>query len=776
MYEIIAPRLFRGHQENENTNVYNSHNLALLYNSLGGYKKVKDIYFQVLEDNKQKLGEEHPTIATILNNISNFYALQEKYKEAESYYDQARILKEKIMPLPGISNTKGWIHEQLQTRIAEVKFWLDWDNTTGGAKKWWEVFENGNTQRLPLVLRVVEELANRRVTITEFYQAYLDSDTDNIQAILDYLYYTRKKKEKELRKKEDIQPESNDPPKAKNLEKEKKTLIYSNNNNLVSDKKMLTQNASTSYGSASEENKGRRLLATPSEIVRYLDKFVQGQARAKRDLAVATYNHYLGLAYRDYSDVCDEDQLFSEFDFDPHHVLLIGPTGSGKSYIVKLIAEFLGVPYSFASATALVQTGYIGTRIEDMIEALYIRCNKDVCLTQKAIIFIDEIDKIRANRASTGPDVSGEGVQNALLTLLDGQLVTIPATSDRNGEKVDIDSSGVLFICTGSFVGLPEIIRARVRGDGQLASTRLSSVKNSLQDLTDYEAIARSQVQDFINFGFIPEFISRFSTITATQALDVADLVDILVNTQSSTLLKYKRLFALHGIDLEFTPEALQAIAERALGLATGARALVRILKECLADIIYQLPDLADAGVCSVTIRASTVCEGQSASLKYHENNFKSATDKLEKLRALVFDPSVTNLKQLLPGSDKFSNPKVMSDVQIRKRLEAIKQEKIDWESTTGSARKWWEAFENENQHRLPQVLRLAEELATMNPPATITEFFLAYVYSNTDNIQANLHYLQYTRLKKAEEQRKKEAKHNTEEKISEQLETFEET
>ena len=201
MYKIAAPIIFRGHQGNENRNICNPYNLALLYNLLGGHERVEALYFQVLEDSKQKLGAEHPTIATILNNISNFYASQEKYKEAESYYHQAKIIKEKNMPLPGISNTKGWTHEQLQTRIVEVKFWLDWDNTTGSAKKWWEGFENGNTQRLPLILRVVEELANRRVTITEFYQAYLNSDTDNIQANLDYLDYTHTKKEKELRKK-----------------------------------------------------------------------------------------------------------------------------------------------------------------------------------------------------------------------------------------------------------------------------------------------------------------------------------------------------------------------------------------------------------------------------------------------------------------------------------------------------------------------------------------------------------------------------------------------
>lgn len=201
MYEILVSRLFRGHQENENRNVYNSHNLALLYNSLGGYKKVKDIYFQVLEDNKQKLGTEHPSIATILNNISNLYTLQEKYKEAESYYNHAQILKQKSMPLVGISNTKGWTNEQIQTRIAEVKFWLDWDNTIASSNKWWEEFENLNQQRLPLVLRLCEELARRRVTITDFFRAYLDSETDNIQGNLDYLDHTRQKKEEELKKK-----------------------------------------------------------------------------------------------------------------------------------------------------------------------------------------------------------------------------------------------------------------------------------------------------------------------------------------------------------------------------------------------------------------------------------------------------------------------------------------------------------------------------------------------------------------------------------------------
>ncbi|MEC4886011.1 MAG: tetratricopeptide repeat protein [Scytonema sp. PMC 1070.18] len=199
IYEMIAPIALPEQHHESNKNAIKLSELALLYQSLGGYEKIEVLFFQVLEDNRRSQGVEHPAIATILDNIANLYELQEEYKKAQSIYQQARMLREKILPSLEISRTKEWTDKQIQTKIAEVKYWLDWDNTMGRAKKWWETFENENKQRLPLVLRLCEELARRRVTITDFFKAYSDSGTDNIQANLDYMDYIRLKRESGLK-------------------------------------------------------------------------------------------------------------------------------------------------------------------------------------------------------------------------------------------------------------------------------------------------------------------------------------------------------------------------------------------------------------------------------------------------------------------------------------------------------------------------------------------------------------------------------------------------
>jgi ATP-dependent Clp protease ATP-binding subunit ClpX len=432
---------------------------------------------------------------------------------------------------------------------------------------------------------------------------------------------------------------------------------------------------------------------------------------------------------------------------NPQPLLLIGATGSGKSYLVKRATEFVQIHCSFVSATSLVQTGYVGTSIDKAIESHYFRCGKNVKQAERSIIFIDEIDKIRSQASSGEPDVSGEGVQNALLTLFDGRPVTVSENGHSDSSnKVDLNTSGILFICTGAFAaGLPDLIRTRLNHTGK-------------DHLSDAEILSLVQTEDLVKFGFIPEFIGRFGSLVTLEPLSTDDLVSILVEAKDSVLQKHKTLFAMHGIDLEFTPEALAAIASQAMKLQTGARGLNRIVKDCLWEWEFQLPELAEAGVSQITIDQYALWEGQP-SFKYSDSDRKaSLRDRNQKLRQLqqltIPDEPPIKRSSILVDGKTFTNTAGWSDLQIREKLKEVKS-LIGWSDTAGSAKKWWEAFEGENQQRMALVLRLAEELLWRK--ATITEFFLAYVYSNTDNIQANLSYLDYTRLKKEEERRKRE-------------------
>jgi ATP-dependent Clp protease ATP-binding subunit ClpX len=455
------------------------------------------------------------------------------------------------------------------------------------------------------------------------------------------------------------------------------------------------------------------------------------------------------LEYRNLGSDKEEEKNSQGLPFGSQHLLLIGPSGSGKSYLVQLIAKFLGVPYSFTSATSLVQTGYVGTTINDLVESLYLRSDRSFAKTQRGIIFIDEIDKVPVHGESL--DVNGEGVQNALLTILDGRPVSISSTGNRHDSKIDIDTTGILFICAGAFVGLPEIIRNRLsQGKKQSIGFNLTQIDKAIapKSVNEEELLKTVLTDDLVNFGFIPEFIGRFAAISVLNALKVEDLLEILVSTQDSIFHKKKKLFALHGIELVFTKPALSAIASSALALKTGARALTRVFQDCLTEIEYQLPELAEAGVCQVTINKGTVEKGFPL-FQYAPRQEINLT-QIQKMRE-QFTIS-NNCPRHEPNDNSISNATDWTVEQVLTRLTEVKA-KIDWHNTTGSTRKWWDAFEKENQPTL--VLRLAEELLIRK--ATITEFFLAYVYSNTDNIQANLYYLDYTRLKKEEEKQKKE-------------------
>lgn len=492
-----------------------------------------------------------------------------------------------------------------------------------------------------------------------------------------------------------------------------------------------------------------RVLPTPAEMVTHLDKYVRGQTRAKQDLAVAVYNHYLAQAFLEKENS----------DLGRFHIMMMGPSGSGKTYMVSILAKLLGVPVATATATSFVQAGYRGTAPESVIKSLLERAENDPRKAEKGIVFIDEIDKIRGASGGGILDVSGVGVQNALLTMLDGRIVE----SVDNDQIHPVDTSRILFVCTGAFVGLEKIVEKRLSSDRPEIGFHACH-EEAPDDHTDqpvFAALRETETADLIEFGMIPEFIGRFATITALHELTRTDLKAIASTTiEDSPLTRQMRLAEIHGIKLIISDDALDLITKDALRLNTGARALHRLVGKAVDSVDHRWAELADQGVTTVVIDADCVRGTGEPTFHHHERTTERRDSDLRSdcLASLPPQPAAYMLRsrgrEMRPGITDTSG---MSREQILDRLNEVKIRHLGWKDTTGSARKWWEAFEAENDTRVGLVLQLAEELK--NRKATIVDFFLAYVYSNTDNIQANLAYLDYTRLKKEEERKRRKDK-----------------
>ena len=481
-------------------------------------------------------------------------------------------------------------------------------------------------------------------------------------------------------------------------------------------------------------------LPTPAEMIAYLNRFVRGQARAKQDVAVAVYNHYLSQAYRDREGT----------DLGRYHILLLGPTGVGKTYMVRRLAEFINVPVGFSSAAGLVEAGYKGNSVETIIRALLDRTEGNPRRAEKGIVFIDEIDKIRRGETG-GRDVSGEGVQNALLTLLDGR------TSEglEGSGHASVDTARLLFICTGAFVGLQEIVERRL-GMGRHRIGFLPRPAEQVEALPDqpvYTALCQAQTADLVEFGMIPEFVGRFATVTVLHELSRKDLRDIVGGaTEQSPLEMQQRLALVHGIELEMDSDALDAICEEAVALGTGARGLHRLIGRAVDSVDHRWPELAEHGICKVRITRACFERGAAPELISGPPAAPRLDRELRRESLAGLPPSPRPVMETgrrgmdLPAG--ITDTREWSDEEIWNAIETVKNDHLDWSNTTASARKWWEAFQQENSHRPALIYRLAEELR--NRHAAIAEFFLAFVYSNTDNIHANLHYLDYMRLKEA--------------------------